>query len=75
VRGLTALAGAMISEKDAADFILANMSKRLSEQLSDEVKELGDVKPKDADAAMSAVIQGIRQLEATGELTLVSPEE
>ncbi len=72
---VTALAGAMISEKDAADFILANMSKRLSEQLSDEVKELGDVKPKDADAAMSAVIQGIRQLEATGELTLVSPEE
>lgn len=70
-----ALAGAMVSQKDAAEFILANMSKRLSEQLAEEIKEIGDVKPKDADAAMTKVIQGIRALEVQGELTLISPEE
>ena len=72
---VTALAGALISQKEAADFILTNLSKRLADQLSEEVRELGDVKPKDADTAMNAVVQGVRELEKSGELTLISPEE
>ncbi|NQW14607.1 MAG: flagellar motor switch protein FliG [Rhodobacter sp.] len=72
---VTALAGALVSQKEAAEFIFANMSKRLSQQLAEEVKEIGDVKPKDADAAMTKVIQGIRELEIQGELFLISPEE
>lgn len=72
---VTALAGSMTSQKDTVDFILANMSKRLADQLSEEVRDIGDVKPADADAAMNAVVAGIRTLEADGELTLISPEE
>ena len=72
---VTALAGALISHKGIVDFILENMSKRLSEQLAEEIKELGEVKPKEADIAMNAVVQGIRQLESEGELVLISQEE
>jgi flagellar motor switch protein FliG len=70
-----ALAGASTLEKDAADFMFANLSKRLSEQLAEEVRELGEVKTKDADAAMNAVIQGIRILEEDGEIVLIMGEE
>ncbi len=68
---ITALAGGEVSEKRSVDFILGNLSKRLSEQISEEVAELGEVKVKDADSAMSAVIQVIRDLETSGAVTLV----
>lgn len=71
----TALSGAATSEKETVDFILSNLSKRPSEQLSEEIRELGEVKPKDADAAMNAVVQGIRDLETSGEIMLITPEE
>jgi len=71
---VTALAGAMITQQDAAEFILANLSKRLADQLKEEIHETGDVKPKDADAAMNTVIQGIRDLESAGEVILILPE-
>ncbi|MFT5001651.1 MAG: flagellar motor switch protein FliG, partial [Planctomycetota bacterium] len=70
-----ALAGGQISEKETVDFLFANLSKRLSEQLIEEVGEIGEVKAKDADRSMNAVVQGIRDLESAGELTLISPEE
>ncbi len=70
-----AMAGALIREKETADFLFANLSKRLSKQLAEEVRELGEVKPKDADAAMNAVVQAARDLEAAGEITLIAPGE
>ena len=72
---ITALAGAEITEKEAAEFILGNLSKRLAEQIREEIRETGEVKVKDADAAMNKLVAGIRELEATGEITLISPEE
>lgn len=72
---VTALAGAMTSDKGSAEFILSNLSKRLGEQLTEEVQEVGEVKQKDADAAMNMIIQSIRDLEDSGEITLISPQE
>lgn len=72
---ITALAGAAISEKETAEFILGNLSKRLAEQIREEIREIGEVKVKDADAAMNKLVAGIRELEASGEITLISPEE
>jgi flagellar motor switch protein FliG len=72
---VTALAGGVISERDTVDFIYANLSKRLSEQLTEEVGDIGEVKPKDADRAMNALVQGIRDLENAGEITLITPEQ
>jgi len=70
-----ALAGATIMEKEAADFIFANLSKRLSEQLGEEVREVGDVKAKDADDAMNAVVQAIRKLEEDGQIMMIIGED
>jgi len=72
---VAALAAGTISDKGSVDFILGNLSKRLSEQLSEEVGEIGEVKQKDGDKAMNVVIQGIRDLEEAGEISLISPEE
>lgn len=70
-----ALAAGQTSDNDSVEFILANLSKRLTEQLTEEIREVGEVKLKDADAAMNNVIQTIRDLEAQGDITLISLEE
>ncbi|NOX73619.1 MAG: hypothetical protein GXP03_08380 [Alphaproteobacteria bacterium] len=70
-----ALAGAANVEKETVDFIFANLSKRLSEQLREEVQELDDVKTKDADDAMNAVVQGIRKLEEEGKIMMIIGED
>ena len=46
----------------------------MAEALREEVEELGKVKPKDGEAAMTAVVNAIRTLEARGELALILPE-
>src|SRR6056297_1033166 len=77
---VTALSGALTGDLAAdlspvADFILDNMSKRMADALRDEIEELGSVKPRDAEAAMTQVINAIRRLEAAGELTLIKPSD
>ncbi|WP_317055221.1 flagellar motor switch protein FliG [Roseovarius rhodophyticola] len=59
----------------AAEFILENLSKRMAESLREEIAEQGSIKQKDGEAAMTQVINAIRQLEANGEITLEIPEE
>jgi len=70
-----ALAGARAASPEVTDFILANLGKRLSEQLKEEVNEIGEVSRRDADAAMNAVIAAIKALEEAGEITLIAPME
>lgn len=72
-----ALTHAQTSEdtKASADFILENMSKRMSDALREEMEALGKVKPKDGEAAMTDVVNVIRTLEAGGELRLIAPDE
>lgn len=73
---VTALASASAGDlAPAAEFILDNMSKRMAEALREEMQELGTVKPRDGEEAMTQVVNAIRQLEAAGEITLISPEE
>jgi flagellar motor switch protein FliG len=74
---VTALAGAAgdAAKLTAAEFILANMSQRMSQSLREEMEARGAVKEKDAELAMNAVITAVRQLEATGEIVLIREEE
>lgn len=61
--------------EEAAEFILSNISQRLAQGLREEMGARGRVKDKDAEEAMTAIIAAIRTLEATGEITLIQPEE
>jgi flagellar motor switch protein FliG len=61
--------------QESADFILANMSGRLADQLREEVQEADKPKNADVEAAMGRIVAVIRQMEAAGELTFVSTEE
>jgi flagellar motor switch protein FliG len=58
-----------------AEFILENISKRMAEAIREEMTELGKVKAKDGEEAMTEVINAIRTLEANGEITLIIPDE
>lgn len=60
---------------EAAEFILANMSRRMSDALREEIAETAKPRAKDGEAAMTQVVNTIRQLEAAGTITLVLPDE
>ena len=73
---VTAMAGAASMGLEASvEFIFANMSARLGDQLREEVAEAGTPKDSETDAAMSSVVATIRSMEASGELMLVTPDE
>ncbi|WP_240610999.1 flagellar motor switch protein FliG [Oceaniglobus ichthyenteri] len=61
--------------KDAVEFLLQNMSKRLAATLRDEAEEMGPIKTKVAEAAQTEVITAIRALVDSGEIQLVLAEE
>ena len=72
---VTALAAATTGDQQAtAEFLLANLSQRLSQTLREEMAERGPVKEKDAEDAMSALITAIRQLQSAGDIDLVVPD-
>jgi len=60
---------------DSAEFILANLSRRMADALRDEIEEMGTVEPGDGEAAMTRVVNAIRKLEADGEIALTLPED
>ncbi len=72
---LTALAGAKGDDENTAEFIFANMSQRLADNLKEEMGELGNIKEKDAENAMTQVVIAIRELETSGEISLIKEEE
>lgn len=73
---VTALASASAGELGpAADFILDNMSKRMADALREEIQEIGAIKPRDGEDAMTQVVIAIRQLEAAGEITLKTSDD
>ena len=72
---VTALAAATEGDDaTSAEFILSNLSQRMAATLREEMEARGTVKVKDADAAQTALIAAIRDLEATGELVLRQDE-
>ena len=70
-----ALAAASGEEEKAVEFILSNMSKRMADALREEIAEAGTIKPKDGEAAMTAVVIAIRELVDAGEIVLIAEEE
>lgn len=72
---VTAFAGCSGADEKARDFVLDNMSQRMAQGIRDEMNELGKVKAKDAEEAMSAVVGAIREMEAAGELLLIADDE
>ena len=69
---MNAIAGADATGMQAsADFILENMSGRMADALREEVEDRGPVKGADVEDAMAAIVQSIRDLEASGELLLI----
>ncbi|MDW4496703.1 FliG C-terminal domain-containing protein [Sulfitobacter sp. D35] len=73
---VTALAGAPAAGLGAAaEFILENMAGRMADQLREEIEERGTVKPSEFEEATTALVQRIRDLEASGDLLLIVEEE
>lgn len=62
-------------DQQTAEFLYANMSKRLGDNIREEASALGEVKPKAGETAMSAVVSAIRDLIAVGEIELLNPDE
>ncbi|WP_135506357.1 flagellar motor switch protein FliG [Roseovarius aestuariivivens] len=74
VTALSAAAGEQDTQV-AAEFILSNMSRRMSDALREEMAERDAPKKKDGEAAMTEVVNTIRRLEANGGITLLLPED
>ncbi|PZO67147.1 MAG: flagellar motor switch protein FliG [Paracoccus denitrificans] len=66
-----AMAGARGDDSQAVEFILGNLSTRLSDSLREEIAGAGRVTPKDAEEAMAAIVTEIRRMESDGELFLL----
>jgi len=74
---VTALAAAQAvpEQAAAAEFLLANLSQRMAQGLREDMAQRGKIKDKEADEAMSAIVQAIRSLEAAGDLALIADDE
>ena len=73
---VTAIAAAATDEtRKAVDFLTENMSKRMATSLREEAAERGKVKAKVGEEAMNAIVAAIRDLVASGEITLREPDE
>ncbi len=72
---LKALAGAMDTARDAAEFLLANISSRMAEQIRDDLKEIGKVRRKDGEAAQAEMIGLIRAMVDRAEIKLAVQDD
>lgn len=70
-----AFGGAKGEAVEAAEFLLANMSQRLAGSLREEIAAIPKFKDKEVEAAQTAIVLAIRELETTGELVLIQPED
>ncbi|TCP61895.1 flagellar motor switch protein FliG [Rhodovulum bhavnagarense] len=71
---VAAIAGAGETDAQTVEFILANMSQRLADQLRDAVCERVSSPPaEEVEAAQARITAALRQLEADGEITLIAP--
>lgn len=74
-RMVTALAAAKGPLEPSREFILSNISQRMAQTLREEIENLGKVKEKDAEEALSEVVAAIREMEAAGEIVLTAEDE
>lgn len=59
----------------AAEFLLASMQQRLAGAIREEIEAHADVRAKDGEAAMSAIVETIRSLTDSGQLTMIAQDE
>lgn len=74
---VTAMTAAQAVPEQAAtvEFLLSNMSQRMAQGLREDIAQRGKVKDKEADEAMSTIVQAIRTLEAGGDLVLITEDD
>jgi flagellar motor switch protein FliG len=72
---VTALVAATEEIGEAVEFILANMSQRMADQLRDEMSEVGTVMLKPGEQAMGQVTSAIRKLKEDGEIFFIKKTE
>lgn len=72
---VTAVAGASGKDAEAAEFILANVSQRMADNIRTEAGESGETAEAESEAAMTEVVSAIRDLEARGEIFLTVEDE
>ncbi|SLN14361.1 Flagellar motor switch protein FliG [Ruegeria meonggei] len=72
---VTALAGGTSdADRTAAEFLLANTSARMAENLREEIAERGKVRQSDAEETMTQVVGAVRTLVDEGAITLVEED-
>ena len=72
---LKALKGAEQNAPATSEFILTSISSRMAEQMRESLGEIDKVKIREAEDAQNAVLRTIRELEASGEIKLLTLEE
>lgn len=71
---VTALAGLPEDLEQVSEFLLGNISKRMAENLREEVTDKGKVAARDAERAMTEIVGVIQTLAQDGEIELITPE-
>jgi flagellar motor switch protein FliG len=69
-----AFGGASGAAQETADYLLANMSQRLAGTLREEIAGVPGFRENEVEAAQTAIVLAIRELEAAGELVMSQPE-
>ncbi|EPX79969.1 FliG C-terminal domain-containing protein [Litoreibacter arenae] len=63
------------AHEDVVEFILENLSKRMADAIREEMSELSPLSGKAAETAMGKVTAAIRQLEESGDVTLITIDD
>ena len=72
---ITAIAGLAPEQAQIAEFILGNISKRMADQLREEIADRDKPSAEAHEEALGTVVAAIREMEEAGELSLVVPED
>jgi len=60
---------------DVATYLLESMSKRMADNLREEITELGKVKASEGETAMKEIMIEIRRLIDAGEVEIIIPSD
>lgn len=72
---LRALSATVEADAAAAEFLLSNLSQRMSDGLREEMATLGKLRTKEIEDCMTEVVSAIRRLEAADEIKLALPQD
>ncbi|MFN3613627.1 MAG: FliG C-terminal domain-containing protein [Rubrimonas sp.] len=72
---LLALKFAQINAPKVIDFVLNNISKRLSQRMETDLKQHAEIQAREGEAAQQAVVSAVRDLAKTGDLRMLDAEE